>query len=142
MAAVVGTGPGAATEVMWVETVRDPTPGPREACGVGFDDVVTRNGTRKAGVGLPMFPGHGIAGTVVGGEFVPFHPAQLLLKGIWLLSATSTTREELRRALDLMARGRVHAMLSGAVPLEAAAEAHEKVESGRALSRLVVEPTA
>jgi acryloyl-coenzyme A reductase len=76
----------------------------------------------------------------LGGEFVPFNPAQLFLKGISLLSATSTTREELRRTLDLMARGAVRAILSGAVPLDAAAEAHDEAENGRALGRLVVEP--
>ncbi|MBV8913898.1 MAG: zinc-binding dehydrogenase [Acetobacteraceae bacterium] len=33
------------------------------------------------------------------GDFVPFNPAQLFLKGIQLLSSTSVTREELRQCL-------------------------------------------
>ena len=78
----------------------------------------------------------------LGGAFVPFNPAQLFLKSISLLSATSTTRDELRHTLDLMARGTLRAIISGAVRLEHAAEAHERVEAGRALGRLVVEPHA
>jgi NADPH:quinone reductase-like Zn-dependent oxidoreductase len=78
----------------------------------------------------------------LGGAFVPFNPAQLFLKSISLLSATSTTRDELRRTLDLMARGTLRAIISGAVRLEHAAEAHERVETGRSLARLVVEPHA
>jgi acryloyl-coenzyme A reductase len=76
------------------------------------------------------------------GEFIPFNPAQLFLKSVSMLSATSTTREELRRTLDLIARGAVRPVVSGAVPLDRAAEAHEKVEKGEALGRLVVEPAA
>ena len=70
MRAVVVREPGAAAEVMRVETVPDPAPGPRDliievaACGVCFHDVMTRNGTLKAGVQMPMIPGHEIAGTV------------------------------------------------------------------------------
>jgi acryloyl-coenzyme A reductase len=78
----------------------------------------------------------------VTGEFIPFNPAQLFLKSVSMLSATSTTREELRRTLDLIARGVVRPIVSDAVPLEGAAEAHEKVEKGRVLGRIVVEPAA
>lgn len=35
-----------------------------EACGVCFHDVVTRNGTLKRGVQMPLIPGHEIAGVV------------------------------------------------------------------------------
>lgn len=34
------------------------------ACGVCFHDIVVRNGTMKAGVELPVIPGHEIAGVV------------------------------------------------------------------------------
>jgi acryloyl-coenzyme A reductase len=78
----------------------------------------------------------------VGGEFVPFNPAQLFLKSISLLGATGTKREELRRTLDLMARGTLRPIVGGAVPLDGAARAHEGVENGRALGRRVVEPHA
>lgn len=71
MKAIVVRRPGAADAVMKLETVADPTPGPREvvvaveACGVCFHDIVTRNGTMKAGIELPIIPGHEVAGTVV-----------------------------------------------------------------------------
>lgn len=71
MRAIVVRKPGAAEEVMKLETVPDPTPGPREvvievgACGVCFHDVVTRNGVLKAGIQMPLIPGHEVAGTVV-----------------------------------------------------------------------------
>ena len=76
------------------------------------------------------------------GEFVPFNPAQLFLRGISLLSATSTTREELRQVLALLARGAVRPVLDRGFPLEAAAEAHRLVESGRALGRVTLRAAA
>src|SRR4029434_5210757 len=44
------------------------------ACGVCFHDIVVRNGTMKAGVELPVIPGHEIAGVVeeFGGEVTQF----------------------------------------------------------------------
>jgi acryloyl-coenzyme A reductase len=52
-------------------TVPDPTPAPNEVvikvyrCGVCFHDLVTRNGTLKAGVKMPCVLGHEVAGEVV-----------------------------------------------------------------------------
>ncbi|WP_161139255.1 zinc-binding dehydrogenase [Propylenella binzhouense] len=76
----------------------------------------------------------------LGGEFIPFNPAQLFLKGISMLSATSTTREELRRCLDLLAHGAVRAVLSGSVPLEEVYRMHEALERGGVLGRAIVRP--
>ncbi|MGG5809490.1 alcohol dehydrogenase catalytic domain-containing protein [Falsiroseomonas sp. CW058] len=76
------------------------------------------------------------------GDFVPFNPAQLFLRGISLLSATSTTRAELRTVLALLARGAVRAALDRTLPLERAAEAHDAVEAGRAAGRIVLRPAA
>lgn len=47
-----------------------------EACGVCFHDVVTRNGTLKRGVEMPLIPGHEIAGIVesVGPDVRGFRP--------------------------------------------------------------------
>jgi len=64
------------TDVLRIEDVDRPAPGPRDvlirvaACGVCTLDVVTRNGTYKQRVELPIIPGHEIAGTVteVGAE--------------------------------------------------------------------------
>ena len=57
------------TEVLQIEDVERPVPGPREvlirvaACGVCTLDVVTRNGTYRQRVELPIIPGHEICGT-------------------------------------------------------------------------------
>ncbi len=70
MKAVVLSAPGAA-EALRLETLPDPAPGPGQIvvqvahCGVCFHDVVVRNGTLKAGIRMPLIPGHEIAGTVV-----------------------------------------------------------------------------
>ncbi len=76
------------------------------------------------------------------GEFVPFNPAQLFLKSISMLSATSATRQELAETLGLMASGAVNPVIAGRFPLAGAANAHRLVESGKALGRVLVRPFA
>ncbi len=55
---------------MRLESIPEPVAGPKdvvikvEACGVCFHDVLTRNGTLKAGVKMPCVLGHEISGTV------------------------------------------------------------------------------
>jgi D-arabinose 1-dehydrogenase-like Zn-dependent alcohol dehydrogenase len=81
-ALVVRTAGG--VDAMQMETLPDPVAGPREvvikvdACGVCFHDILTRNGTLKAGVKMPCVLGHEIAGTVtaVGGEVARFKTGQ------------------------------------------------------------------
>lgn len=81
MKAIVLRRPGD-RDALSLETVPDPTPGPRdvviriEACGVCFHDIVVRNGTLKAGVQLPCIPGHEISGRVVevGADVRTFKP--------------------------------------------------------------------
>jgi D-arabinose 1-dehydrogenase-like Zn-dependent alcohol dehydrogenase len=74
------------------------------------------------------------------GQFVPFNPAQLFLKNISMLSATSTTRKQLEDCLAMVARGQIKPIVSQTLPLEQAAEAHRLVESGRALGRILLNP--
>jgi D-arabinose 1-dehydrogenase-like Zn-dependent alcohol dehydrogenase len=74
------------------------------------------------------------------GDFVPFNPAQLFLRGVSMLSATSTTRQELIDVLDLIARGVIRPHIARSLPLDQAAEAHRIVESGKAIGRVVVRP--
>src|SRR5262249_1497357 len=74
------------------------------------------------------------------GEFVPFNPAQLFLKNVSMLSATSTTRKQLDDCLALVARGVIKPIVSLALPLEQAARAHELVETGKAAGRIVLPP--
>src|SRR3954469_4411893 len=69
MRAMVVRQPGG-VEVLTMEQVPDPTPGPKDvvvrvdACGVCFHDIVTRNGTLKQGVKMPCILGHEISGIV------------------------------------------------------------------------------
>jgi D-arabinose 1-dehydrogenase-like Zn-dependent alcohol dehydrogenase len=74
------------------------------------------------------------------GQFVPFNPAQLFLKNVSMLSATSTTRRQLEDCLALIARGAVKPIVSQAFALEDAAKAHELVEAGKAVGRVVLRP--
>jgi D-arabinose 1-dehydrogenase-like Zn-dependent alcohol dehydrogenase len=76
------------------------------------------------------------------GEFVPFNPAQLFLKNISMLSATSTTRKQLQDCLELVRRGQIEPIVSETLPLSEVARAHELVETGRALGRIVLLPGA
>ena len=108
--------------------------------GEGVDVVIDT-------VGTPVFQGarrslaRGGRWVMVGqltGDFVPFNPAQLFLKGIHMLSATSVTREELRHCLGLIARGVVRPALDDSLPLAQAAEAHRRLESGSALGRITL----
>jgi len=70
MKAMVVRQPGG-LDALRLETIADPVAGPKdvvikvEACGVCFHDVLTRNGTLKAGVKMPCILGHEISGTVV-----------------------------------------------------------------------------
>ena len=76
------------------------------------------------------------------GDFVPFNPAQLFLRGISLLSATSTTRDELRQVLGLLQRGALRAVLDRSLPLAEAAQAHLAVERGEVTGRITLRPVA
>lgn len=76
------------------------------------------------------------------GDFVPFNPAQLFLKNISMLSATSTTRDQLRQCLDLVASGAIRPIVSERMPLSEARRAHELVEAGAVAGRLLLQPAA
>jgi acryloyl-coenzyme A reductase len=77
MRALVVREPGPPS-VLRLEDVPARQPGRREvriavaACGVCFHDVVTRNGTFRKGVEMPVIPGHEIAGVIekVGADVV------------------------------------------------------------------------
>ncbi len=66
------------------------------------------------------------------GEFTPFNPAQLFLRSISLLSATSTTRRELEETMGSRPRARVEAAQSARDPLASRADRWpQHVQSGR-----------
>lgn len=111
-----------------------------ETCGEGVDCVLDT-------VGTPIFTptrrslARGARWVLIGqlnGAFVPFNPAQLFLKGISMLSATSTTREELRLCLEMLRPGGIRAVLGACFPLARAAEALALVQSGTATGRVVL----
>ena len=100
-------------------------------------------------VGTPVFAAtrrslaRGARWVMVGqltGDFVPFNPAQLFLRGVSLLSSTSVTREELRRCLVLLANGTLRAAVDDTLPLEQAAAAHRRLEAGATLGRITLAP--
>jgi D-arabinose 1-dehydrogenase-like Zn-dependent alcohol dehydrogenase len=74
------------------------------------------------------------------GEFVPFNPAQLFLKGISMLSATSTTREELRLSLQMLRQGYIRTMFGPRFPLSRANQALALVQSGAVAGRVLLVP--
>ena len=78
----------------------------------------------------------------VTGDFVPFSPAQLFLKGISMLSATSCTRQHLVDVLALLARGDIRPVVARTLPLAQAAAAHALIASGGALGRILLRPEA
>lgn len=110
--------------------------------GRGVDVLIDNVGTPLFD---PMRKSLGISGRWIligqlSGEFVPFNPAQLLLKNQSMLSVTSTSRNQLEDVLSLLARGSVKAMVTQSLPLEEAGEAHRLVEAGRATGRIVLRP--
>ncbi|MGN6770244.1 MAG: alcohol dehydrogenase catalytic domain-containing protein [Rhizobiaceae bacterium] len=76
------------------------------------------------------------------GDFVPFNPAQIFFKNIQMLSATSTTRNQLEQCLELVSRGQIRPMVSQRMPLSEARRAHELVEAGAVAGRIVLKPAA
>ena len=74
------------------------------------------------------------------GEFVPFNPAQLFLRNISMLSATSTTRQGLADTLALIAQGAVLPVIDTVMPLSEASAAHRLLEAGSISGRIVLRP--
>ena len=110
--------------------------------GLGVDVAIDNVGSQLF---EPIRRSMGIGGRwiIIGqltGQFVPFNPAQLFLKNVSMLSATSTTRKQLEDCLALVSRGVIKPIISLALPLEQAARAHELVEAGKATGRIVLRP--
>lgn len=74
------------------------------------------------------------------GDFVPFNPAQLFLRNISMLSATSTTRQGLAETLALIAQGAIRPSIHDVLPLADARSAHRMLETGSVSGRLVLRP--
>ena len=76
------------------------------------------------------------------GEFVPFNPAQIFLKGQSMLSATSTTRAQLEDVLQLIQRGKIKPVVDRSFPLGEAMNAHRLVEEGSISGRALIRPNS
>lgn len=74
------------------------------------------------------------------GEFVKLNPAQLFFRNLSILSAKSTSRQQLRDSLELLRRGMVRAEIEDRLPLEGAVAAHRRVEAGRSVGRILLRP--
>ncbi len=74
------------------------------------------------------------------GDFVRLNPAQLFLRGISIHSAQSTNRRQLLDCLDLVRRGLVRPVISAAMPLERAPDAHVMAERAAPTGRILLKP--
>ncbi|PVX62703.1 quinone oxidoreductase family protein [Paraburkholderia unamae] len=115
----------------------------RRACGGEGVDVVLDNvggacfhATRRslAPLGKWLLIGQ------VDPAFVSFSPAQLIHGTVSLLPVSSCSRTQLEDTLALIARSVVRPIVAGTLPLEAAADAHARVEAARVSGRLVLTP--
>ena len=74
------------------------------------------------------------------GEFVPFNPAQLFLKGQSMLAVTSTTRAQLEDVLRLIELGKIRPVVDRTYALSEVQEAHRQVEAGQVKGRALIRP--
>jgi NADPH:quinone reductase-like Zn-dependent oxidoreductase len=76
----------------------------------------------------------------VGGNSVSVNPAMILLREISLVVGKTASPVELAEILELLARRRLHAVISERLELEAAARAHERLAARQAVGRMVLVP--
>ena len=112
--------------------------------GVGVDVVLDN-------IGTPVFEsvrrslrtgGRWISVGQLTGDFVQFNPAQLILKNISLLTATSTTRLQLEQCLQLVKRGMVKPTIAQILPLDRARHAHDLMAQAKITGRIILRPEA
>jgi D-arabinose 1-dehydrogenase-like Zn-dependent alcohol dehydrogenase len=80
-----------------------------------------------------------IVGNIEAGT-VEILPGAFIVREITLVGSKACSRLELEETLGFLARGQVEAVLQDALPLERAAEAHERLEAKAVRGRLVLEP--
>lgn len=75
------------------------------------------------------------------GYDVPTDLRQIFFKGINVLGSTQGTRAELEQGLYWMSRGKIRAIIDSVYPLEKAAEAHNKMLTGKGLfGKIIMRP--
>lgn len=72
------------------------------------------------------------------GEHISMNLAQLFLRGIDLLSVTSTACWQLQDTVDLVGQGKLRPIISETVPLDDVASAHHALEERRSFGRVVL----
>ncbi|MGI4794574.1 MAG: zinc-binding dehydrogenase, partial [Janthinobacterium lividum] len=78
-----------------------------------------------------------VVGNVKPGS-VPFNPAIGILKEIELVGSSHATLDDLVRVTDLVARGRIRPEIAAVVDMADAGQAHEIMERGEAIGRVVL----
>ena len=103
-------------------------------------DTVGHHGSLAASAGLVRTGGRivVVGYTTLPDEYPVVPTERLVLGQLTVLGTRYATRLELRQALSLVARGLVHPVISGMVPLERANEALAMVREDRATGRVVV----
>jgi NADPH:quinone reductase len=77
-----------------------------------------------------------------GGGTVPLDVRRLYGKRLSVMSGLGAERhEDLSRALDLVAKGEFRVLIDSTLSLGQAAEAHRRVEDGRALGKVILDPS-
>jgi NADPH:quinone reductase-like Zn-dependent oxidoreductase len=77
-----------------------------------------------------------------GGGTVPLDVRRLYGRRLSVMSGLGAERrEDLPRALDLVARGEFRVLIDSTLSLGQAAEAHRRVEDGRALGKVILDPS-
>lgn len=110
--------------------------------GNGVDVVIDNVGSR---VFTPSFKSLSLGGryVMVGQlvrEDISINPAFIFFKRAQILGVGSVRRDQLEDAVKLAASGRVRPRIAEVLPLEAAADAHERVEAGMLVGRVVLRP--
>lgn len=69
---------------------------------------------------------------------VPFNPAMSILKELDFIGSAHATLSDLRKVIDLVARGEIEPEIAAFVPVEEAARAHEMMEERSTSGRVVL----
>ena len=110
--------------------------------GRGVDIVIDTVGSR---VFTPSFKSLALGGryVMVGQLFreeIKINPAFIFFQRAQILGVGSVRRDQLEDVVALAATGRIHPSVAEILPLAQAAQAHERVERGEVVGRIVLRP--
>ena len=116
----------------------------RLTAGHGVDVVIDN-------VGAPVFEpawksiGRGGRFVLVGeltGSRISISTARIFLKGVDIISTTSTSRQGLQEVIDMVRQGKIKPIVSEAFPLQEAAKVHTLLVDRKTFGRVVLVPPA